>query len=178
MINPYKQTICNGCLVASLLMVIKDKYNVSYSKKDEGLILIKGGDRSKYQFYVSGIPIEFYKKFKKKINLVVDNKYFTNVLLKEFNNKSKFNVYQSKITLELIKSLVEKGPIVCHIDDNLLGDYSHASHFIVIEKVEGNRVQIVDPWYGKRRVISLKKLEEAIKSLKTHIKMCPLIFYM
>ena len=68
--------------------------------------------------------------------------------------------------------------IICHIDDHYLGDFSHASHFVVIEKATESKFMVVDPMHGKKKWISEKTLDNAIQDLKNHIKMCPLVFYL
>ena len=152
------------------------KHSLKPTYKDEEEILILGGKR-KHPFYLVGISVEINKRFKKKISVIADNKFFAGVLEKSFANKN-FDVKQHKITTDYIKALVEKTPVICHIDDNLLGDYSHASHFIVIEKATAKRFLIIDPWHGKRKWISERTLSDAISSLKDHLKMCPLLFYL
>lgn len=176
-IVPYKQTFTHSCLVADFLMLLKNKYNISFNEKDEEEILIKGMKRI-YPFYVIGIPRAFFNKYNKKINIVVDNKYFTNFLIDGFNDKNNFNVYHNKITIRYIKELLKENSVICHIDDNYLGDYSHASHFIILENSTDKRITIIDPMNGKRTFISDEKLEKSIQSLKKHIKMCPLLFYL
>ena len=127
-LKPYKQTLSHGCLAACFLMLLHSKNSSIEEKK----ILFKAMDR-KYQFYVSGVPIEISRAYGKKITVFVDNKYFTNVLKKEFKG-TKLKPVHNKISLPFIKELLADGPVICHIDDHYLGDYSHASHFIVIEK--------------------------------------------
>lgn len=176
-IIPYKQTYSHSCLVADFLMLAKSKYGIKFGPIEEQEILIKGMKR-KYAFYVVGIPKEFYNKFKKKINLVVDNQYFTDVLIKEFKDKKNFNIYQHKINSKFIRELLKENSLICHIDDNYFGDYSHASHFIILEKATEKNIQYIAPMTGKKGFVSDKKLDEAILSLKNHIKMCPLIYYL
>ena len=98
--------------------------------------------------------------------------------INDFNDKNNFNIYRKKITISLIKELLKEKPVICHIDDNYLGDYSHASHFIILERATNKKILIVDPMKGRKSLISDKKLEESILSLKKHIKMCPLLFYL
>jgi ABC-type bacteriocin/lantibiotic exporter with double-glycine peptidase domain len=81
-----------------------------------------------------------------------------------------------KINLQFIAEVLNKKPLICHIDDHALGDYSHASHFIVLEKATEKSVQIIDPWTGKRKKINKFTLERAITELKNQVKMCPLLF--
>ena len=156
-IKPYKQSLSNSCLVAAFLMLLESEHKIEFSKKEEEEIVMKGMNR-KFSFYIVGVPKEFFYKYKKRINIVVDNKYFTNVLIKEFKDKKNFKIVHEKITIDLIKKLILKQPVICHIDDNLLGDYSHASHFIVIEKATDKNFMIIDPWSGKRKLISSNKL--------------------
>lgn len=174
-ITPYKQTFSHSCLVTCFLMLLKDKYNINFTAKDEEKVLLKGMSRQ-YPFYVSGIPQEVFNYFKKKIIIDVDNKFFTKILAK--STKRGITVKHHKITTQHIRTLVNTSPVICHIDDNYFGDYSHASHFIIIEKATEKRFQIVDPMHGTKSWISNKKLESSILSLKKHIKMCPLLLYL
>lgn len=176
-ILPYKQTLSHGCLAADLLMLLKMKYGTDFRENDEANILLSGMKRM-YPFYVVGVPKEFFNKYRRKISIIVDNKYFTNVLVKGFKDKNNFNIQHKKITISLIRELLEEQPIVCHVDDNYFGDYSHASHFIILEKTVNKKILIVDPMSGRKTLISDKKLGDSILSLKKHIKMCPLLFYL
>ncbi len=171
-IIPYKQTLSHSCLVACFLMLLDKK--LVFSEKDEKEVCLKGMSR-KYPFYVVGIPQEFFNYFRKKVTVFVDNKYFTGFLKKNFDENN-IAVKQHVINLTLIKRLLEKAPVICHIDDHYLGDYSHASHFVVIEKATAKKFLVVDPMSGTKKLVSCETLKSAIHSLKTHIKMCPLVF--
>lgn len=170
-IIPYKQTFSHSCLAAALLMLTGKKHR----SKLEREFFIKGTS-GVYPYYVVGVPFELSKALALNLTVYVDNKFFTGVLKTAFKKSKRISVIHQKIEADLIEHLVSESPIVCHIDDHYLGDYSHASHFVVIEKVNKNRITIIDPFYGKRRIVNEKTLIESIKSLKTHIKMCPLIF--
>ncbi len=175
-ITPYRQSLSHSCLVVDLLMLREQKAGESFSEEDEKKITIAGMNRS-YPYYVVGVPFEFSKQTNTNVTLIVDNKIFAKELAQALAG-SQVAVEQEKITLDLISKLVEKQPVICHIDDNYLGDYSHASHFIIIEKVTGEQIHVIDPMDAKRKVISSKTLDESIHSLKTHIKMCPLLYYL
>jgi hypothetical protein len=175
-IIPYKQSLSHSCLVADFLMLLKAQYGIEFNEGDEKEVLLNGMNR-KYMFYVIGVPKAVYEKYGKQMSIVVDNQYFTDQLIREFKDKKNFNIYHKKITIRLIRELLDKRPLICHIDDNLLGDYSHASHFIILEKASDKMIKIVDPFYGKSKLISEKTLEASILSLKNHIKMCPLLYY-
>lgn len=170
MIIPYKQTLSHSCLAVCMLM-LRNKQVTQIQEQD---LALKGSKRI-HQFYVAGIPLEFVKQYDAQVIVYVDNKYFANVLEEIFSQDRRLSIVQRKITLSLIKDLLESGPLICHIDDHSLGDYSHASHFIILERATDKFVQIIDPWTGKRRKIFLAKLDDSISDLKNQIKMCPLL---
>jgi ABC-type bacteriocin/lantibiotic exporter with double-glycine peptidase domain len=130
----------------------------------------------KYEYYVVGVAEEFVKKSKEEVSVIADNEYFANKLKQSYKDE-KIKIDAKKITLNLISELLKKRPIILHIDDNFLGDYSHVSHFIVLEKATKTKFLIHDPYYGKKSFVSQKKIINAVQSLKKHVKMCPLIFY-
>ena len=175
-ILPYRQSLSHGCLAADFLMLLREQYRLKFSEKDEVQLLLNGMRRT-YPFYVVGISQEFFNRYQKGVNIVVDNKYFTDILIKSLKDRKNFNIYHQKITIHLIKELLNEGPIICHIDDHYLGDYSHASHVIILERATDKKILIVDPMNGKKSLISDKKLEDSILSLKKNIKMCPLLLY-
>lgn len=172
-IEPYKQTLTHSCLIACFLMLIKVEKSVKIREKDEHELALKGSSRI-YPFYIVGVPMEVSKKFNQKINIFVDNKYFTNVLKKSFNEN--FNLTYQPITLKFIRNTLKTSPLICHIDGHDLGDYSHFSHFIVLTKASDKFIEYIDPLNGKLAKMTDKKLENAIFSLKSHIKMAPLLF--
>jgi ABC-type bacteriocin/lantibiotic exporter with double-glycine peptidase domain len=90
--------------------------------------------------------------------------------------EKRVSVVHKKITDAFIGELLKTQPIICHIDDHILGDYSHASHFIILEKTTKKFIYIIDPWSGKKKRIINTKLEKAISDLKNQVKMCPLLF--
>ena len=173
-IEPYKQSLTHSCLVACFLMLLKEAKGIIFSATTEQNICLKGCQRS-YPFYVVGVSIEVAKFFNVRIQVIADNTYFAGVLRKNFN-KELFDVDHDKITIPLIRRLLNKGPLICHIDDHFLGDFSHVSHFIVLEKCTEKTIVVIDPYAGKQRFMKDIQLESAIHSLKKHIKMCPLLF--
>lgn len=170
-ITPYKQTLTHSCLAACFLMLQGKRF----TEHDEQELALKGS-RRKYPFYVVGIPMEFAKKYDIRIKVYVDNNFFTTQLQKAIIGNKKINVVHKKINSIFISELLKENPIICHIDDHALGDYSHASHFIILEKATEKFIYVIDPWSGKRRKINKLTLADAIKDLKYHVKMCPLLF--
>jgi len=170
-INPIKQTYTHSCLAVCLLML----KNSNHSQETEKKIWEKGSERN-HDFYVTGIADEFCSLTKNKLRIIADNNYFTKILKKSSDKKNFHSVEHQKITMKLMSELLTHGAIICHIDNNLLGDYSHSSHFIVLEKeLPNEKILIIDPWTGKKTRVSFQKLEASIASLKKHIKMCPLL---
>lgn len=170
-ITPYKQMLTHSCLAACFLML----YGERFTEHDEQEIALDGSKRI-YPYYVVGIPMEFFKKFDCKITIYVDNKFFTSILEKSFMLEKRVSIVHKKITDKFIIELLKIQPIICHIDNHALGDYSHASHFIILEKATEKFIYVIDPWSGKRKRMINTKLEEAISDLKNQIKMCPLLF--
>ncbi len=173
-IKPYKQSLTHSCLVASFLMILESEKEKVFKKEDEQRLALKGSQRT-YPFYVVGITAEVAKEYRTRIEVLADNKFFTTILKKSFDNKN-IVVSHEKITTALVRKLLPKNQLICHVDIHGLGDYSHSSHFIVIEKVSGKIFTIIDPWSGKRRKITEETLKRAISELKNEVKMCPLLF--
>lgn len=170
-LTPYKQTLSHSCLAACFL-IVRGRYFTATEEQD---LAIRGSHRT-YPYYIVGIPWEFLKQFNFKVAIYVDNKFFASILQQIFSKEKRVSIIHKKITISHITELLHKQPLICHIDDHALGDYSHASHFIVLEKATETFISIIDPWSGLRRRISNATLEKAIRDLKTQIKMCPLLF--
>jgi len=172
---PYRQTQTHSCLAACFLMLLQDRTRRPIDEGAEQELTLKGSLRS-YPFYVVGIPTEFANAFQARIRIFAHNKYFTGFLEKAFRRQKRISVQHHKITHEFLRALLRQHPIVFHIDDHYLGRFS-GSHFVILEKeLPNDRVLLIDPWTGKRKRLSFAKLEESMESLKTHMKMCPLVF--
>lgn len=174
-LNPYKQSFTHSCLVACFLMLLYIRKGVRIEEKLEQEVYLEGTKRTN-RLYVVGITKEISKRFKAEIEIFVDNKYFTEVLKEFFTGQKDISVYQQKITLNFLLKLLKVTPLVCHVDIYSLGERFHQSHFILLERISGKKIVVIDPACGKRRYFSLMKLEEAIISFKRHLKMCPLLF--
>jgi len=151
-------------------MLANSKNNL---RKLEEKVVFNGLSR-KYPFYLVGQIEEFLKSSRIKLKIYVDNNYFTKVLSKSFKNKQ-VKLIHKKISINTIKELLKKFPLICYIDYHAFGDYSHYPHFIVIESESETKLNIIDPLFGKRQKISKNKLDIAIKELREHIKMCPIL---
>lgn len=167
--KPVKQSTYQGCLVASLAMA----GGCNLTSRDEKAILVNGLD-NKYGFYVIGVVEEFIKKFGKSVEVFVDNEYFTKVLQGCTKNK-KIKVTYNNISMNFLNKLLNDSSVILYIDYHSFGDYSHYSHFILVDSIKDSNYKIVDPVIGKFQNVSGEKLDKGIKLLREHIKMCPLI---
>lgn len=174
-IIPYQQSLTDSCLVACFLMLLQAQKDITFTEKEEQHLALNGSKR-KYPFYVVGIPYEVAVEYNAHITIFADNKYFTKVLEKSFGDTKNIEVKHQPVKVSLIQELLQKQPLICYVDNNALGNYSHSPHFIVLEKATESFFHIVNPWTGKKKRISRETLEKGIRSLKTHVKMCPLLF--
>lgn len=135
------------------------------------------GERRRFDLHINGILESFVDNTMLSVEVLVDNKFFAEALIKnQYKKNKRIKIINQKITTKLIKELLANQPLVVQLDNNFLGDYSHSSHFVVIEKILTNgKFQLIDPMTGSKKILTEEKLEEAILSLKNHIKMCPLL---
>lgn len=176
-IKPYRQTLSHSCLVACFLMLLQSKYQLDFTESDEEKLAVKGSKRT-YPFYVAGVTAEITKNFKKDIKVIVDNKFFAGVLSKVFNDIDQISINVDRVNIKNIEKYLKYGPLICHVDIHGLGDYSHSSHFIVVEDIKGEKVGIIDPLSGKKSYIGNSKLVIAIQEVRGVVKMSPLLFYL
>lgn len=159
----YTQTSCESCLPVCLLTLGE----IEISREKELQLLFDGlsGLKDSYAF---GVLEAFVKTYNKEVTLFVDNKYFTNFLIKK-SNSPQITVVYKPVNLEF------ETPFIVYLDSQVLGGYSHAPHFVIVEKIVGDICQIIDPWEGKRRRVKKEVSLASINSLKNYLKYCPLV---
>lgn len=170
-VHPLKQQFYHSCLVTSLLM-ISQMTDQSMEER-----IFTEGEKRRFNYYLSGILESFVDNTMLSVELTVDNKFFAEELIKnQFKKNKRIKIKQEKVTVKLIKQLLLTQPLIINLDNKFLGDFSHSSHYVVVEKIIANgKLQLIDPLTGGKKILTEEKLEEAILSLKTHIKMCPLV---
>lgn len=133
------------------------------------------GEVRDYDFYLTAIMASFAKNTDHKLQVLVDNSFLAEKLTKGLKNlKDKIEIIHKAITIDLVEELVKEQPVVVHLDDNFLGDYSHASHFVVLSSIrEDGRYEVIDPADGKSKFLTPNQLMSAVLSLKTYLKMSP-----
>ncbi|MFH1855112.1 MAG: C39 family peptidase [bacterium] len=171
MIKTYKQKFYHSCLVTSLLMA------GNLGQKLEEKIFFDG-EKREYYYYLDSVLASFAQNTDKSVQMLVDNEILTSILQKSLAKfEDRITIEQKPINARLVAEIVQNKPVVIHLDDNYLGDYSHASHFVVVSSFEDGKFEIIDPVDGKVKYLSDAKLNGAFESLKNHIKMSPEIIY-
>lgn len=172
--NVFVQTYHHSCLATVLLMIAGYK-----DQKLEKVIYIEGEKRD-YGFYLNGMLTSFVKHTDKSLNVFVDNKFLTKKLTNNLKSlSSKIKVIHQPISTKIVSKIVREKPLVLYIDNQFLGDYSHTPHFVVANKIrDDKRFEVFNTVDGRKRYMTDNVLNDAILSLKKHIKMCPVIITM
>lgn len=173
-IVPYKQTRYDSCLVVCFLMHLKILKGLDFSKNDEIKLLNKGLERFEKAYY-PGIILEFVKRYKLKLNFIIENRYLYEELKPRLENEE-LALRSNLINPELIDGIVSKNRrLILYLDNFYLGDVIHSPHFVLLEKRIRNRFVIIDPWRGRRMYLIKERLEEGIMSLRNHLKFSPVL---
>jgi len=173
MIKEKEQLYTQGCLPVALAMICDKKM----SKSQEGDIMLKGLMK-KYFVYFWGMVDQFSDAYKCDLNVYVHYKKFAIDSKAFLKGNKRLKVENKAATIQFIKKLVGKSPIVLYVDAHFL-PYdvfsTHAPHFVVIEKIEGKIVTIVDPWDGLRKQVTEEVLKESLAYLRTGMLFSPVI---
>jgi dimeric dUTPase (all-alpha-NTP-PPase superfamily) len=166
-IEIYKQTTCESCLSCCLLMLL----NNPISQNDEINLFIEGIKRYPFS-YSLGICEEFADKYDKDIIIYVHNKYYSKYL-NTLKNENNVHIVQMYINKSFINK--QEYPFVIYLDNNILEEYIHSPHFVIVESFDKTDYIIIDPWKGMRIKINKETLYKGVLLLKEHLKFCPLI---
>lgn len=137
----YKQTTYETCLACCLL----SGAGIRITKKLELETITHSMKFSKHDFV--GGHLDFMKIFPVKLRKIIRD-----------------------IDLTLVDELIEKRPIV-YVDSYCLFGKPHLPHFITVLEKKRNGYVIYDPWDGKKKLLSEKKLSNGISLLKNYIKL-------
>lgn len=168
-IKRYKQTAYETCLPVCLLLASGQEVS-----PEEEMRLFIEGIKNRPDNYLLGMVESFVGNYGLGVEIYVDNKYFWKYLnlRKRINDKRIYLLHQPISPEFITKQLF---PYLLYLDINLLGVYSHSPHFVVVESQKKQKYSLVDPWSGRRRKIDKEIVYEAIESLRTHLKFCPLL---
>ena len=174
---PFKQNLHDSCLVAAFLMISGISSDDENAEKAEKEIFLTG-EKKTHDFWIQSMLNSMLKFTDKKICLVVDNKFFANTLSRGLQNNDRIEISQEKISTSLITKLTEKYFLAINLDNQNLGDWAHAPHWVVVEKASRGKITFIDPNTAGRRIFSEEKLDLVIASLNNHLRICPLLIYL
>lgn len=166
----YKQTTSQGCLPVCLLILSNNKI----TENIEMNLVIEGLKRKEPKEIPYAIKIceQFSLQYRRNLTIYIDNKFYLKYL-NEINKLDSIKLMHKYINKDTIDDT--STPFILYIDNNILGNYTHDPHFIIIEKSNNTSFTIIDPWVGKRLEISKKVILPGVKLLKKQFRYSPLI---
>lgn len=170
---PYKQKFYNSCLISCALMATGVSKELHVVEEMERKIFFEAEAKS-FPFSVQGTLVAITKNLDIKCRLIVDNAYFAKVLDAGLQEHPQVRIECKRISAgELRKEFSHNGQAVISVDGHILGDYAHWPHFVFVENATKNRFTFIDPNTAGRRYFSDEKMDQAIDSLRGHLKICP-----
>lgn len=166
-IELHRQSTCEGCLPVCLLSLINEKVTL-----ESEIELLIGGFKRSRESYAQGIISEFAERYKNKLTITIHNKHYYKKLI-SFRKNPMITLIHKKIDMGLLKKL--STPFILNLDDRILRKSVHYPHFVIVERKLRRRYVLIDPWNGRRKWLSERKLYKGILSLKNYLKFCPLI---
>ena len=164
----YKQTTYETCLAVNLMLIAALKPNRSKELK----IWQAGWDFN----FLTGQANYVAKNFDKKFQIYIENSFYFSTLFNKVYTDIKLECL--KIEEKLINELIKSQPLILYIDNYIIQQIVHAPHFIILIKMEGNKVfEIFDPWDGEIKLISKEVILKAIRSLRTHLRYSPVLIH-
>ncbi len=160
-----KQTTYESCLASTLLMLVGE----SWSRKKEIEIWKHGWEFN----YLIGQLNHAAKKYEKNLQVYIENRYYFEKLRKE--KSQKVELVNARISMGLIRKLLENGSVVVYLDNYYLQKVVHAPHFVLAERRMDDIIEIADPYNGKRKKISGEIIKKAIIDLRNHLKYSPVL---
>lgn len=161
--NLIKQSTYESCLPCCLLMVTGN------DNKDE-IEVWKHGWQFNYLIgqlnYVSGL-------YNKKIEAYIENEYYFDEL--QFQKSENVSLINKQIDLDLVHDLLKSGEVIVYLDCYYLQGILHAPHFVVTTRQTREGFEIADPADGKLKIISIKTMQDAVESLRDHLKYSPVL---
>jgi len=158
-----KQTTYETCLPCCLLMITEE------NKKDEIEIWKHGW----YFNYLIGQLNYIADKYGKKIEAYIENEYYFNELQSQKNKDIKLT--NKKIDIDFLCELLGDNKVIIYIDCYYFQKILHAPHFVVATRKVENDIEVADPADGKIKMVPIKIIEEAIESLRNHLKYSPVL---
>jgi hypothetical protein len=162
----YKQTTADTCLPSCLIMML-DKFGLAKPTQELELEILVEGDKLSRGNRTLGHLLYVIKKYKVKGRYFVSRadtfEEAQSLLLKE--GKDVIESKKERIGAYLIEQLLKETEVITCIDDYALRKQIHFPHFIIVENFENKNFSLIDPWEGKRFLISSEEMENAFEML-------------
>jgi hypothetical protein len=162
----YKQTTADTCLPSCLIMMLDEKRLIKSNQKLELEILVEG-DKLSRENRTIGHLLYVCRKYSLSANYYASQgetiKSAEKVLLN--SGIQKVEISKRIIDAQSIQALLKQGEAITCIDDYTLREQIHFPHFVVIENFESNKFSLVDPWEGKRFLLTSEEMENAFEML-------------
>ena len=159
--NPIKQSTYESCLPCCLLMV-------TGNDGTNEVEIWKHGWKFNYLIGQLNYVSDLYNK---KIEVYIENEYYFNQL--QSQKGEKVNLINKNIDLDLLDDLLKNGEVIVYLDCYCLQGILHAPHFVVATKQAESGIEIADPADGQLKIIPTQTIEDAIESLRNHLKYSP-----
>lgn len=157
------QRTFEGCLAVCLLMLAGEIPN----RTKETTIILHALRTSKFSF-ISG-HLDFLKrKLHCHVTAYSEAKAPGAALRHQW--------HRHRVDVPTIKRLVKDGPAIVYLDSFVLWNKIHYPHFVIITSSPKHAFVLFDPWDGKFRTTSGKTIAGGIRSLRTRLRIAPVIF--
>lgn len=164
----FKQTTYEGCLPICLLGL----GGIQITREKELELIQNGVSKPRDGYYAFNMLSAFVERYSFYANLYVDNKYYSKYLSK-FNKNKEITIFHQLITEDFISQ--QRKPFILYCDWYSFEDYTHAPHFIVVERQEGIHAFIFDPWVGEIIKMKKKKILDSVLELEKRFNFSPLL---
>lgn len=163
----FKQATYDGCLPSCLLIL----ENGETSPKEEIELILASLLKRRDNYYAYNVLSAFTDKYRTGATLYVGIKPYAKYL-DQHKDTQRIKIIPQQINKEFLSTLAV--PYVVYLDDYVLGEETHAQHFVVIEEFGETETRIINPWHGSRTTVATSTLIKAIESLKTQFLYSPL----
>ncbi len=167
----YQQVLPDSCLPACLLMVLSElKVIPKPSLALETEILIEGGKLGRLNRSFGHLSYTVNKYQLRGVYCA--EKQWVLAEAKSIQNNSQDNCIALRkqiINTENIKKLLAFGPVIVGVDNYTFNHDFHFPHFVLVEKIKDQNFQLIEPWQGKRLIVSETTLQDAINNLENTI---------
>jgi len=168
-----RQEDANTCLACSLLFVVGKMKGQIFSVEDERRLYLNSFGRHRESFALSYLVTiqEYFPDL--IVTLTVDSKSYRDYL-RDLSKKA-IQIEARPITIELVRNESVGGSLIVLVDRYFFDYEIHIPHYIVVEKGEGDKFRVDDPWSGKTLSMTSTQLQEAIFGVRYILWWSPMI---